>query len=164
MASRKNFLTAYKEAGFKTFWLSNQISFGQFDTPVSVFAKEADVIQFMNLGGFTNNSNFDQILLEPLQHAIADPAPKKLIVLHTLGNHWNYSQRYPKAFDKWQPSLFGVDKPVYTDTEDQAAAEQQLRQLHPVHRLVPVAGDPPAEGHAAAELDGLRGRPRPDPV
>jgi len=111
----KSFLTAYKEAGFKTYWLSNQISFGQFDTPVSVFAKEADVIQFMNLGGFTNNSNFDQILLEPLQHAIADPAPKKLIVLHTLGSHWNYSQRYPKEFDKWQPSLFGVDKPVYTD-------------------------------------------------
>jgi glucan phosphoethanolaminetransferase (alkaline phosphatase superfamily) len=111
----KSFLTAYKEAGFKTFWLSNQISFGQFDTPVSVFAKEANVIQFMNLGGFTNNSNFDQILLEPLRHAIADPAPKKLIVLHTLGNHWNYSQRYPKEYDKWQPSLFGVDKPVYTD-------------------------------------------------
>lgn len=115
--SEKSFLTAYKEAGFKTWWLSNQISFGQFDTPVSVFAKEANVIQFMNLGGFTNNSNFDQILLEPLQHAIADPAPKKLIVLHTLGNHWNYSQRYPKEFDKWQPSLFGVDKPVYTDTK-----------------------------------------------
>ncbi|OEZ99204.1 phosphoethanolamine transferase [Duganella sp. HH101] len=115
--SEKSFLTAYKEAGFKTWWLSNQISFGQFDTPVSVFAKEANVIQFMNLGGFTNNSNFDQILLEPLQHAIADPAPKKLIVLHTLGNHWNYSQRYPKEFDKWQPSLLGVDKPVYTDTK-----------------------------------------------
>jgi glucan phosphoethanolaminetransferase (alkaline phosphatase superfamily) len=50
-----------------------------------------------------------------LRHAIADPAPKKLIVLHTLGSHWNYSQRHPKSFDKWQPSLFGIDKPVYTD-------------------------------------------------
>lgn len=115
--SEKSFLTAYKEAGFKTWWLSNQVSFGQFDTPVSVFAKEADVIQFLNLGGFTNRSNFDAVLLEPLQRAMADPAPKKLIVLHSLGNHWNYSQRYPKAFDKWQPSLFGVDKPVYTDTK-----------------------------------------------
>ncbi|HEU4843117.1 MAG TPA: phosphoethanolamine transferase [Burkholderiaceae bacterium] len=115
--SEKSFLTAYKEAGFKTWWLSNQVSFGQFDTPVSVFAKEADVIEFLNLGGFTNRSNFDAVLLEPLQRAIADPAPKKLIVLHSLGNHWNYSQRYPKAFDQWQPSLFGVDKPVYTDTK-----------------------------------------------
>jgi glucan phosphoethanolaminetransferase (alkaline phosphatase superfamily) len=113
--NEKSFLTAYKEAGFKTFWLSNQISFGQFDTPVSVFAKEADVVEFLNLGGFTDNSNFDNILFDPLKNAIADPAQKKLIVLHSLGSHWNYSHRYPKQFDKWQPSLFGVDKPVYTN-------------------------------------------------
>jgi len=113
--AEKSFITAYKEAGFKTYWLSNQVSFGQFDTPVSVFAREADVIQFMNLGGFTNHSNFDQILLDPLRRALADPARKKLIVLHTLGSHWNYSQRYPQQFDRWQPSLFGVDKPVVTD-------------------------------------------------
>ena len=113
--SEKSFLTAFKEAGFKTFWLSNQISFGKFDTPVSVFAKEADVVDFLNLGGFTDNSNYDEVLFGPLRHALADPAPKKLVVLHTLGSHWNYSHRYPKQFDKWQPSLFGVDKPVYTD-------------------------------------------------
>jgi glucan phosphoethanolaminetransferase (alkaline phosphatase superfamily) len=113
----KSFITAYKEAGFKTFWLSNQVSFGKFDTPVSVFAKEADVIEFLNLGGFTNNSNFDQVLFDPFRNALADRAPKKLIVVHSLGSHWNYSHRYPKQFDKWQPSLFGVDKPVYTDTK-----------------------------------------------
>lgn len=113
--SEKSFLTAFKEAGFKTYWLSNQISFGKFDTPVSVFAKEAHVMQFLNLGGFSNRSSFDQVLLEPLKSAINDPAKKKLIVLHTLGNHWNYSQRYPKEFDKWQPSLFGVENPAYTD-------------------------------------------------
>jgi glucan phosphoethanolaminetransferase (alkaline phosphatase superfamily) len=115
--SEKSFLTAFKEAGYKTFWLSNQISFGKFDTPVSVFAKEADVVDFLNLGGFTDNSNYDEILFGPLKHAVADPAPKKLIVLHTLGSHWNYSHRYPKQFDKWLPSLYGVDKPVFTDID-----------------------------------------------
>ncbi len=114
--NEKSLLTAFKEAGYKTYWISNQISFGQFDTPVSAFAKEADVVQFMNLGGYTDGSNFDDILIEPMQNAIKDPSPKKLIVLHTLGNHWNYSQRHPKEFDKWQPSLFGIDKPEYTDT------------------------------------------------
>lgn len=113
--SEKSFLTAFKEAGFKTYWLSNQMSFGQFDTPVSVFAKEADVAQFLNLGGFTNNSNLDQILLGPVKNAMNDPSQKKLIVLHTLGNHWNYSHRYSVEFDKWRPSLFGVENPVYTD-------------------------------------------------
>lgn len=113
--SEKSFLSAFKEAGFKTYWLSNQMSYGQFDTPISVFANEADVTQFLNLGGFTNNSSYDEILLDPLKAAIADPARKKLIVLHTLGSHWNYSHRHPKEFDKWQPSLFGVDSPAYTD-------------------------------------------------
>ncbi len=113
--SEKSFLSAFKEAGFKTYWLSNQMSFGQFDTPISVFANEADVTQFLNLGGFTNNSNYDEVLLDPLKNAIADPASKKLIVLHTLGNHWNYSHRHPQEYDKWQPSLFGVLNPAYTD-------------------------------------------------
>jgi glucan phosphoethanolaminetransferase (alkaline phosphatase superfamily) len=113
--SEKSFITAFKEAGYKTFWLSNQISFGKFDTPVSVFAKEADVVDFLNLGGFTDNSNYDEVLFGPLKHALLDAAPKKLIVLHTLGSHWNYSHRYPQQFDKWLPSLYGVEQPVYTD-------------------------------------------------
>ena len=119
--SEKSFLTAFKEAGFKTFWLSNQMSFGQFDTPTSVYANEADVTQFLNLGGFTNRSNYDQVLLEPMQHALQDAAPKKLIVLHTLGNHWNYSHRYPQEYDRWKPSLFGIPNPAYTDLKNKQA-------------------------------------------
>jgi len=113
--TEKSFLTAFKEAGYKTWWLSNQISFGKFDTPVSVFAKEADTVEFLNLGGFTTRSNLDEVLFDPLARALDDPAPKKLIVLHTLGSHWNYAHRYPARFDKWTPSLRGVDKPVVTD-------------------------------------------------
>ena len=111
----KSFLTAFGEAGFKTYWLSNQLSFGKFDTPVSVFANEAEVTQFVNLGGIAGGWQYDEVLLTPLRNAIADPAEKKLIVLHTLGNHWNYSHRYPKEFDKWQPSLLGLSDPAYTD-------------------------------------------------
>ncbi len=116
--AEKSFLSAYKEAGFKTYWISNQMSFGQFDTPTSVIAKEADVTQFLNLGGFTNKSSYDQVLLQPLQNALNDSAPNKLIVLHTLGNHWNYSHRHPKQYDKWKPSLFGVANPAYTNLKN----------------------------------------------
>lgn len=111
----KSFLSAFKEAGFKTYWISNQMSFGQFDTPVSVFAKEADVTKFLNLGGFNSKVSYDEVLLAPLKSALSDSSPKKLIVVHTLGNHWNYSHRHPPEFDKWQPSLYGIDNPVYTD-------------------------------------------------
>ena len=124
--AEKSFLTAFKEAGFKTWWLSNQMSFGQFDTPVSVFAREADVTQFLNLGGFSPHSSFDEILLAPLQAAIQDPSPRKLIVLHTLGNHWNYSHRHPKEYDKWQPSLYGIANPAYSNR----AIKEQLNNSY----------------------------------
>ncbi|WP_460824864.1 phosphoethanolamine transferase, partial [Massilia solisilvae] len=124
--AEKSMLTAFKEAGYKTFWLSNQISFGKFDTPVSVFAKEANVIEFLNLGSYNDKSSLDQVMLDPLKNALADPAPRKLVVLHTLGSHWNYSHRYPASFDKWLPSLWGVDKPVYTDLK----IKQQLNNSY----------------------------------
>ncbi|MCE3263433.1 MAG: sulfatase protein [Pseudoduganella sp.] len=150
--SEKSFLTAYKEAGFRTWWLSNQISFGQYDTPVSVFAKEADVIQFLNLGGFTNNSNYDDVLFEPLKRALADPAPKKLIVLHSLGSHWNYSQRHPKEFDRWQPSLFGINKPVYTDLKIKPQLNNSYDNsiLYTDWFLAQVIGELKATGHLAS--------------
>ena len=115
--AEKSFLSAFKEAGYKTWWLSNQISFGQFDTPVSVLAHEANVIEFLNPGGFSDHSNLDDVLLPPLRRALADPAPLKLVVIHSMGSHWNYANRYPRAFDQWKPSLFGVDKPAYTDLD-----------------------------------------------
>jgi glucan phosphoethanolaminetransferase (alkaline phosphatase superfamily) len=115
--AEKSFLTAFREAGYKTWWLSNQISFGKFDTPVSVLAQEANVVEFLNPGGFSDHSNLDDVLLGPLQRALNDPAPYKLVVLHSMGSHWNYAHRYPKHFDQWQPSLFGIDKPVYTDLD-----------------------------------------------
>ncbi|SNT39153.1 Sulfatase [Noviherbaspirillum humi] len=113
--SEKSLVSAFREAGYKTFWLSNQMSFGEFDTPISVFAREADVTRFFNLGGYADSPSHDDVLLAPLQAAIDDSAKKKLIVLHSLGSHWNYGQRYPKEFDRWQPSLFGSVNAAFTD-------------------------------------------------
>ena len=124
--NEKSFISAFKEAGFKTYWLSNQMSFGQFDTPVSVYANEADVTAFLNVGSMSRGSDFDQVLLKPLHNAVNDSAKKKLIVLHVLGSHWNYSHRYPPAFDRWQPSLLGIDKPAYTDLK----IKQQLNNSY----------------------------------
>ena len=119
--SEKSFLSAFKEAGFKTYWISNQMSFGEFDTPVSVFAKEADVTEFLNLGGFTNSSSLDQVMLDPLERALRDASLKKLIVLHSIGNHWNYSHRHAPEFNRWTPSLTGETDPDY---DDRAIKEQ----------------------------------------
>ena len=104
-SKEKSFLSAFKEAGFKTWWMSTQNSIGFYETPVSVFAREADVVQYMNPGGIHTTSNYDEILLGTLQAALADKSEKKLIVLHTMGSHWNFHLRYPKAFERWTPAL-----------------------------------------------------------
>ncbi|WP_346428579.1 sulfatase-like hydrolase/transferase [Janthinobacterium agaricidamnosum] len=64
---------------------------------------------------------YQQLELRPdpvrsVQECASRPGAEKTHRAAYPGSHWNYSQRYPKSFDKWQPSLFGVDKPVYTDT------------------------------------------------
>ena len=33
-----------------------------------------------------------------------------MIILHTKGSHFNYTQRYPRSFAKWTPECVGVDK------------------------------------------------------
>src|SRR5690606_6738689 len=48
----KSIVSAFKEAGFKTYWLSTQQKFGAFDTSTSVYAKEADEIHFLNKTGY----------------------------------------------------------------------------------------------------------------
>jgi glucan phosphoethanolaminetransferase (alkaline phosphatase superfamily) len=121
--------------------LSNQLTFGRFDTPMTVLAREAEVVRFLNPGGYERKSELDEALLPPLQAAIADPAPRKLIIVHTLGSHWNYAYRHPPSFERWTPSLRGANVPVTDST--QASNElfnDQLRRDGPVTR--PMHKDP----------------------
>ncbi len=111
----KSFISAFKEAGFRTWWLSNQHTYGPYDTPFAPYSAEADVEKHVNPGGYLEQSTFDEALLPPLERALAAPAQRKLVVLHTLGSHWNYGRRYPKEFDHWQPSLSGSKAPDLGD-------------------------------------------------
>jgi heptose-I-phosphate ethanolaminephosphotransferase len=90
-------LTIAKKAGYKTFWLSNHNPRGV----VSVFASHADVTDFTNRGGSRNEGSFDEVLLPPLQSALADPAPLKFVVMHMLGGHPAARFRYPVGFARF---------------------------------------------------------------
>lgn len=98
-------LRVFSEAGFDTYWLSNQIAFGALDSPISVLAKEANHVAFFNVADYTNAGTYDDVLLEPLKQALQSGSQNLFIVLHTLGSHENYAYRYPEAFDKYKPSL-----------------------------------------------------------
>jgi heptose-I-phosphate ethanolaminephosphotransferase len=84
-----------KAAGYKTFWLTNQQAF-YINT---VFAKQADQYTLVNDGlGQRSDTSLDEKLLPELDKALADPAERKFIVIHTIGSHQHYQLRYPENF------------------------------------------------------------------
>ena len=94
-------LEVAEAAGFETVWLSNHVKYSAWDTPVTSIASEANQQKWINstLGESTNTDYFDGKLIEELEKIkITD---KMLIVMHLMGNHGSYEQRYPKAFEKY---------------------------------------------------------------
>lgn len=101
----KSIISAFKEVGFKTYWLSTQQKFGAFDTSTSVYAKEADEIHFLNKTGYTQAGEHDDVLIPLFNKIIRDKEQKQFIIIHTLGSHYDYEHRYPIEFKKYTPSL-----------------------------------------------------------
>ncbi len=81
------------QAGFSTYWISNQPQFGIYDNPTSVLAHRAQNQIFIR-----TTSSHDDLLLPELNKVLKNEAPKKLIVLHLMGSHGYYHLRYPENF------------------------------------------------------------------
>lgn len=104
--SERSLVSAFREAGFATYWLSMQTPLGFFDAPLSAYAKEAEHVRYFNLTGDWAETPPDGVMLEPLKRILASATEKRqLIVVHTLGSHIDYRHRYPDDFDVFKPSL-----------------------------------------------------------
>ncbi|WP_329904593.1 phosphoethanolamine transferase [Porphyromonas pogonae] len=110
----KSVITAYKEAGFYTSFLSNQAYNRAY---IDFFAKEADNCFFIReQGNLKGKRTMDADLLPLLQETLGKHK-KNLIILHTYGSHFNYSDRY-----KREDAVFTPDKITSTSI-------RQLNQL-----------------------------------
>ncbi|VVD82928.1 phosphoethanolamine transferase [Pandoraea fibrosis] len=87
-----------KEAGYRTYWISNQVP---NDGWLGLVAKRADEQVFINKGYGRGENNVDGNLLPAFDAALASDAPKKLIVVHLLGAHPTYDMRYPEEFARF---------------------------------------------------------------
>lgn len=109
--NEKSVISAFKEAGFKTYWLSMQIPLGAHDSSISTYAYEADDIRFLRYSDYNHTGEYDTKLLPHFNKILLDSYKKKFIVLHTLGSHFNYMDRHPKSFDIFKPSLYDIKNP-----------------------------------------------------
>lgn len=103
-----SFVSAFRAAGYETFWLSNQGTHrSAVGGPIALLMQEAERVATTNYGFW--NSVLDEALIAEFDRALADPTPRKLIVVHTLGSHTNYRQRYPADW---------IAKPLGPDVRD----------------------------------------------
>lgn len=97
-------VAAFKEAGFNTAWLSTQSPLGVHDSSIALHASEADQVQYLNPIGYKQEGFYDDVLLSAFERVLKQNHTRQLIVLHTLGSHFSYADRYPQAFDLFTPS------------------------------------------------------------
>ena len=112
---------AFNEAGYRSMWLSNQSSSGFWDTTTALYARDAQTVRFMNPSAAEHRGNHDEALVGPFANRLREPGPQ-LIVVHTMGSHFNYANRYPSAFDRFQPSLTTQDAVEPTDAQRATSA------------------------------------------
>ncbi len=96
----KSILEAFKEAGFKTFWISNQTDYFN----IAMHTKDADSLIMIQKGISTKNIKKDAELIGYLKDVLQNDTSNLFIVLHTMGSHFNYNQRYPENFNVFKPS------------------------------------------------------------
>ncbi|HET7663248.1 MAG TPA: sulfatase-like hydrolase/transferase [Rhodanobacteraceae bacterium] len=104
-----SFLPAMQEAGYQTWWISNQYPIGRTNSPVAMYAYQAQYVVWVNRTTTANDPHaYDANLLAPLRRALQSSNHDLFIVLHTMGSHDNYDMRYPPRFERFKP-IFSDD-------------------------------------------------------
>jgi glucan phosphoethanolaminetransferase (alkaline phosphatase superfamily) len=131
-------LRAMSEAGYETYWISNQQAIGEFDSPVSMYAYEADHVEWLNRASWTAPGSYDGDLVRPLEDALHASGEDLFIVLHMMGNHVQYDYRYPEAFEHWRPTQ--VSAPGEGSRIERARNSYDNSILYTDHVLARVIG------------------------
>ena len=105
----KGILAAFKEAGFHTVFISNQLPNHSF---IDFLGEQTDEHYFLKKEDASQGNHYDEDLLQKLDEILplADASSsahyryrKLFVVLHSYGSHFNYQERYPRSFAYFKP-------------------------------------------------------------
>lgn len=89
-----------KKAGYTTYWLSNQGTISDVDTPITLIAKTADhSVWLEDMRKDSDKIYYDGDLLPLLEEV--DPTKNNFIVIHIIGSHEAAKNRFPDSFTKF---------------------------------------------------------------
>jgi glucan phosphoethanolaminetransferase (alkaline phosphatase superfamily) len=126
---------AFRLAGFETSWISSQQGDGDISSFITAFSVNAQHQEFLN--GRLERSIFrhqvdapDEALLAPFRQALARPAKKVFVVLHTIGSHGPYVNRYTPKFERWPVSPEGKQQMFFNRWLPPFSPEQMVQLNH----------------------------------
>lgn len=106
---------AFHEAGYHTAWIADQSFNNEF---LMRIANGCDFAKYVADDG-SREVFTDTVLLAPLKQLLAlsvfnaerniRPATGNMIVLHSLGCHFKYSERYPDYYQHFTPDMKGIN-------------------------------------------------------
>ncbi|MCL7461573.1 phosphoethanolamine transferase CptA [Pseudomonas sp. NW5] len=93
--SAPSLMNLMKQAGYKTFWITNQQTLTKRNTMLTYFSQQTDEQIYLNHSRAQNAREYDSNVLAPFEQMLKDPAERKFIVVHLLGTHMKYEYRFP---------------------------------------------------------------------
>ncbi|WP_161791831.1 phosphoethanolamine transferase [Candidatus Jidaibacter acanthamoebae] len=124
--SEKSIISVFKSLGFKTAWIGAQGAFTNLDYTYGPIIMEADeIITKTEIRKDLGQSNlYDEYLLLYLDKFLQkNQADNLFIVLHMIGSHWNFDERYPEKFKNFTPTC-------ESSSPASCAHEQLLNSYH----------------------------------
>jgi len=90
-----------KQAGYKTYWITNQQTMTKRNTMLTTFSQLTDEQYYLNNNRSQDARQYDSSVFVPFQEVLKQPASRKFIIVHLLGTHMNYKYRYPQEYAKF---------------------------------------------------------------
>lgn len=99
-----NMIDIMNAAGYKTHWISNQESSGIWGNTALLFANRCDTVHFTHIRESREYACSKDEELFPLLDGEINDDRKNFYVLHLMGTHGLYYNRYPYLFSKFSAS------------------------------------------------------------
>lgn len=99
--TQPSIMNMMKQAGYKTYWITNQQTMTKRNTMLTSFSKQTDEQYYLNNNRSQDARQYDSAVFEPFKEVLKQPAARKFIIVHLLGTHMNYKYRFPDDYARF---------------------------------------------------------------